>query len=1084
MLDGAFAEARREERKVVSVVFVDLVGSTSRAERLDPEDVRAVLAPYHSKVRRELERYGGTVEKFIGDAIVAVFGAPVAHEDDAERAVRAALAAQAAIAQLNESDPALELEARVGVNTGEALVALDARPEAGEAMASGDVMNTAARLQAAAPTGGVLVGEATQRITARAIEYEETGAVDARGKALPVRAWRALRPRSRLGVDVALSARSELVGRERELDILAGALARARETREPQLVTIVGVPGIGKSRLVTELSRLVDADPELITWRQGRSLPYGEGVAFWALGEMVKAQAGIFETDGADTAGTKLAAAVGDVVPPAERAWVERQLTPLLGLGGALEPHPDQRAEAFAAWRRFLEALAESGPTVLVFEDLHWADDGLLDFVDALADRVSGVPMLVVCSARNELIERRPGWGGGKRNAVTVSLTPLSDDQTARLIAALLERSVLPAEQQQLVLQRAGGNPLYAEEFARMLGAGELVAGEIPDSLHGVVAARLDALPAPEKELLQLAAVLGKVFWTDALAALSELDPWLLDERLHALERKEFVRRDHRTAVEGARQYAFVHVLVRDGAYGQMPRGVRAQTHERVAAWIDALPPDRAEERADMLSHHLQAAIEYGRAAGLDVSHLQPAACAALVSAGDRAWTLGDSPGALSLWERARQLEPSVDPDPHLLLRIGRALLQLRGEGLAELERAASMLRQTDPAAAAEAELSAGEVVWQRGDREGAIPKFERALMAVESLPASPRKAYVMGQLARFEALAGRSAAALALAEQAIDAAQAVGDAALLGDLLNTRAIARGALGDANCLDDLERSLELGLETGSHWVGRAYLNLASTLVDMGVDINRAIELLEEGLTVAERKELLIVQRWYRGNFVQSLTLAGRWEESRRLAEAELGEPTPHYMRTAVLGDRGLMRLAGGEEGALDDLRESLESARGVGDPQALWPALAALAFGLAETGDPGGADMLLTELETVTRQALGFAGPWVVIAALAAADIGREIELFGKSATLLRTPWSQAAAAVDHGDLTAAADILADVNATPLEADVRLRLARQLLAQGRRVEASHALGTALAFYRAVGATASVRAAEALLPAAG
>ena len=353
------------------------------------------------------------------------------------------------------------------------------------------------------------------------------------------------------------------------------ALGRARTRLEPQLVTVVGVPGIGKSRLVRELFRVVDEDAELIHWRQGRSLPYGEGSAFWGLAEIVKAQAAILETDTADAAVAKVAAVVRHLVTDkTESAWIERHLLSLTGVQQAKSSGQADLDESFAAWRRFLEALAETQPVVLVFEDLHWADDALLDFVDSLADRVTGVSLLVVGSARPELLERRPDWGGGKRNAATISLTPLSDEDTARLLAGLLRTPVLPAEQQAALLQRAEGNPLFAEEYARMLADGSDPAAA-PETLQGVVAARIDALPEEEKELLQLAAVLGKVFWTDALARLSGADSWQLEERLHALERKEFVRREHRSAVAGSKQYVFVHALVRDGAYGQMSRAAR-----------------------------------------------------------------------------------------------------------------------------------------------------------------------------------------------------------------------------------------------------------------------------------------------------------------------------------------------------------------------------------------------------------------------------------------------------------------------------------------------------------------------------
>ncbi|MGZ4398359.1 MAG: AAA family ATPase, partial [Gaiellaceae bacterium] len=490
------------------MLFADLVGFTSKAEQLDPEDVRATLSPYYARLRKEIERHGGTVEKFIGDAVMALFGAPVAHEDDPERAVRAALAIREAIRELNETNPALELQVRIAVTTGEALIALGARPSEGEGMASGDVVNTAARLQVAAPVDGVLVSETTHRATSTVIDYREAEPVTAKGKSDPIVVWEALAARSRFGLDLEQSARTALVGRDREVGFLTEALERCRRELEPQLITLAGVPGIGKSRLVSELFQLVDRDEELIWWRQGRSLPYGEGLSYWALGEIVKAHAGILESDPLDAAETKLAVMLDDVfADEAERRWVGELLRTLVGLSSAGESSGDRRNQAFTAWRRLLEALAEQRPLVLVFEDLHWADDGLLDFVDYLADWASGVPLLVVCTARPELLERRPGWGGGKRNASTVSISPLSEEETARLLGSLLEQTLLPAEIQSRVLARAGGNPLYAEEYVRMLqDRGFLVHGPkgwrldaegelpLPETVQGMVAARLDAL--------------------------------------------------------------------------------------------------------------------------------------------------------------------------------------------------------------------------------------------------------------------------------------------------------------------------------------------------------------------------------------------------------------------------------------------------------------------------------------------------------------------------------------------------------------------------------------------------------------
>ena len=1068
----------RQERKTLTVLFCDLVGFTSRAEAMDPEDVAALLAPYQARLKHELERYGGTVEKFIGDAVMALFGAPTAHEDDPERAVRAALA----IRDFAEEEG---IELRIGIATGEALVALDARPEQGETVATGDVVNTAARLEAAAPVNGVLVGESTHAATSRAIEYEPADAVEAKGKSQPVPAWLAKAPRARLGLDVEPVGKAPLVGRGQERDLLAASLARARSERQPQLVTLVGVPGIGKSRLVHELYRLVDEDPDLIAWRQGRSLPYGEGVAFWALGEIVKAQAGILESADAEEAEAKLVGAVRDLVPESDAGWIVDSLRPLVGLGGAVEQGLERRAMTFAAWRRFFEALAGRSPTVLVFEDLQWADEGLLDFVDELVDRVTGVPLLVVCSARPELLERRPGWGGGKRNALTISLAALSDDDTARLVAALIERSVLPADEQAALLERAGGNPLFAEEYARMLADRGRAPADVPQTLQGVVAARIDALPADEKDLLQDAAVLGKVFWSDALAALSELEPWELEDRLYALERKEFVRREQRSAVAGATQYSFVHVLVRDGAYGQMPRAARAHAHLRVADWIDSLPADRAEDRAEMLAHHLVQAVEYGQAAGSDVAAVLPRAARALNDAGDRAWSLSALAAALELYERAHALDPEVAEEPHRLLRLGGALALVRGQGERELARAVDALSETDPASAAEGELLRGEVVWQSGrDQDEAFAHFERAAETVVDLPVSWQKLFVVSQVARFSTLAGRARAGHELAESAIEMAEELGDDELLADSLNTRGVARTMLDDPRWLDDLERSLELALAAKSWRAGRAYINLGSTLIQDSGELVRAEALMRDGLEFAEGLGVGLAVRWSRSNLAEALFHLGRWEEALALADEEISNPEPHYMQSTSRRYRALIRMARGDlDGARSDVDEGLVQSRSIRDPQDLVPGLAWSVFCLARMGEPEAARGLLGEL-TSLRAELEYDemyGPAAVLLALGAVDLG-----FPDAAELgihPRGPWLRAAGAILRGELEEAADELAGMEAKAFEADVRLAAARALRAEGRDAEAGRQLAGALAFYRSVGATQYLREGEALLAAA-
>jgi predicted ATPase len=480
---------------------------------------------------------------------------------------------------------------------------------------------------------------------------------------------------------------------------LRDALARARRERTAQLVTLVGVPGIGKSRLVYELWATLEANPELVYWRQGRSLPYGDGVSFWALGEMMKAQAGILESDGAEAAEEKLHEAVAHVLAdPEEAGWIEGHLRPLVGLTGE-SPGSDHRGESFAAWRRFLEAMAEQHPVVLVFEDLHWADEGLLEFVDHLVDWAADVPLLVVCTARPELLERRAGWGGGKRNVATLSLAPLSDEHTSELVETLV------GELHPELVAHAGGNPLYAEEYARMLaqsGNGDILA--LPDSVQGIIAARLDTLPLEEKALVQDAAVLGKVFWVGELRHVAGLTGSTVDEHLHALERKEFIRRERRSSVAGEAAYVFRHSLVRDVAYGQIPRARRAEKHRLAAEWIESLAGDRREDLADVVAHHYSSALELARAAGQDTDELAERARFALREAGDRAAALSALEAAERFYGEALTLWPEDDPErPHLLLRYGR-VLHPHGRGEEVLALASEeLLDAGDREAAAEA---------------------------------------------------------------------------------------------------------------------------------------------------------------------------------------------------------------------------------------------------------------------------------------------------------------------------------------------------------------------------------------------
>jgi class 3 adenylate cyclase/tetratricopeptide (TPR) repeat protein len=1101
---AAPAVGRREERKRISVLFCDLVGFTGRAERLDVEDVRAVLAPYYARLRGDLERFGGTVEKFIGDAVMALFGAPTAHEDDPERAVRAALVIREAIAELNEADPALDLHVRIGVTTGQALVALDAQPREGEGMASGDVVNTAARLQTTAPVDGILVDETTYRATDRQITYQPVEPVQAKGKTAPIPVWLALSPRASLGVDVDQAPRTALVGRERELGVLQAALTRVREEQAPQLVTLLGMPGIGKSRLVFELLKLVEAEPELTTWRQGRCLPYGEGVALGALGEMVKAEAGILDTDPAEQATVKLGQAVTDLVAdPAETAWITGHLGSLVGLGGTVELGGDRRAEAFAAWRRFLEALAEQGPTVLVFEDLHWADDAMLDFLDHLVDWAADVPLLIICTARPELLARRPGWGGGKPNAATVSLTPLSADDTARLVAALLDQALLPAQTQAALLSRAGGNPLYAEEYVRMLadrgflpkaggtwrleGADEL---PVPESVQGIIAARLDALAPEDKALLQDAAVLGKVGWVGALAALGGTESSALESRLHALERRELLRRERRSAVAGERQYAFRHVLVRDVAYAQIPRATRAERHRRAAGWLQALAPDRAEDRAELLAHHWQAALQLAQAAGQDTSALAEPARLALRDAGDRALDLNAFAAAARWYAAALELWPAHDAErPRLLLRLGQARAYGQQTGADELTQASDgLLAAGDREAAAQAEALLGRLLRSQGQGEHGMEHDRRAAALLEEEGPSRAKAFVLANLAASLSMAGDLEEAIRVGRQALVMADDLGADDLRARARNYVGIALVLDGDRSGVAHLEHAVAIAEQANSPHSALAYNNLASTLVLLG-ELARGFELRVKAQEAAERFGLAHELRALRVERVLEHYWTGRWDAALHdaelfLADAETG--SQHLMEVVCWLVRGWIGLARGDRaGALEDTDTGLRLGRMAHERQFLYPALAAHARALISAGRTDEAQARAGELFTMLAEegAIATDPDWSRDLAVVFQALGRGAEL----AELLdrprtRTLWLQAAAAVAVGDYDRAGDLYAQIGSLPDEAYARLNAAKRLLAAGHRAQASEPLERAVAFYRQVNASGYLREVDALLAA--
>jgi class 3 adenylate cyclase/tetratricopeptide (TPR) repeat protein len=1046
-------EPSREERKVVSVLFADLVGFTSRAEQLDPEDVRAVLAPYWERLRSELEQRGGTVEKFIGDAVMALFGAPAAHDDDPLRAVGAALAIRD---WAREED---DLQVRIAVNTGEALVVLGARPAEGEGMAAGDVVNATARLQAAAPVNGVLVGETTYRATRDVVEYAEHEPVAAKGKSEPIPVWEAVQVRSRLGMDVE-RATLPLVGRTRELGVIVDAFERAKSEREPQLVTLVGVPGIGKSRLVGAFFSHLEGAPDLVWWRQGRALPYGDGVSFWAVAEMVKAQAGIEENDPPDVCAAKLRASVEQLVADeAEREWVTDYLLPLVGVD-----NPNAGGDSAPAWRTFFESLAERRPLVMVFEDMHWADDGLLDFIDHLVDWATGVPILVIATARPELLDRRQTWGGGKLNVSTIALTPLSDEEAAQIIHGVLDQAVLPAETQHALLERAGGNPLYAEQFARLYtergSADDL---PLPETVQGLIAARLDGLSAEEKRIVQDASVYGKVFWAGAIDA--------QDDALHSLDRKGILRRERRSAVGGETQYAFRHVLVRDVAYGQIPRTARGEKHVRAADWIESL--GRADDHAELVAHHLAAAAELG----IEVADR---ARITFRRAGDRARALGAWPAAERYYAQALASWPVEDEDyPRLVAAAAAAHARATGD-TEQLDAALDALEAAGLwEEGAQFAATAAMSVWYA--TEDPRPFLERGLKLLDGRPASPARAELLAESARIHWFRGeRDRAERELAE-AVELAPGHGSSELRASLLTTQGVVAMFAGD---LDGGRRLTDAAIDVapiGSSSRFRALANRAVfewTEGDLEAWEPLQAAAVEEAERAGDRPNL----RWLEWTTITHAVLFGRWDEALRRAEEQIALGA-HYQLDAILYLKAYILAARDQLGAARACRDEGVALTGkIPDAQSVIPGLFEAGWASLVIGEEDLArrfvDQVVPLALEIRHRAPGVDAKHTVLQ-IRTGHSHEWIELHRRHADTRRI---RAAKLLLEGRVVEAADAWGLVSPHD-EAIARLEAARQLAAAGRIREADVELERGLAFFRAVGATKMVRDAEGLLSAA-
>jgi len=1085
------ATPRQAERRLVTILLAEVDEAVTSWTELDPEDVERSMAVDVARVQAEIERFGGVTEQRVGSRTLAVFGLPRTHDDDPERAVRAALAIRAAAGATRA-----RARTRVALATGRVLVRPAARGTAGQRVL-GDPITTCTRLLEVAPPGAILVAETTVRASERTVAYGPAGMVALR-TGEPAAVWSPLDPDSAPGPGLQGRRAPPLVARAAELGALIDQLAAVVADGRPRLVTLLGEPGIGKSRLLAELATTVETGASPVTWRQGRSPPYG-AMAFLALAQAVRVEAAILESDTLEQAERKLRRAVRSVLDqdgPEATGWMTGQLLRLVGgasPAGAGRPLENgaSNEEMLDVWRRFLYALARRGPLVLAMEDAQWADQALLDFLESLVDpRLApsgGTPLLVIVTARPELAERRPRWGGGESAATAIRLEPLSDADTAVLLAALLDHHGLPPEVAPELLARAGGNPLFAEEYVRMVrdrgvdlgvpGGGTL---PVPETVHGIVAARLDALPDAERAVLQDAAVLGPVGWVAALAELGGRDTAEIVTRLRRLEARELLQLDLGGETAGHARYAFRHAVVRDVAYNQILRAERVDKHLAAAAWWRRAGAGRAGERADLLAHHYRSALGLSHATGEAIPGLEQLALDALRDAGDHAEALGLHTGAARSYAEALRLCPPADPRrPELLLRLGRARCHGEGAGQKALLAARDAFEsrgEREPAA--EAELLLGELAFLGGRGGERAAHLDRARALVADAATSPVKAAVARGWMAHLAMANRDAEARQAAVELLAMARELGRRELEADALGTIGLARVDAGDAGGLADLQDAIATFEREGMPGISW-HLNLAYALAALG-DLPRCFETWEAAERLAERFGLLRALRSIQLQRVAQHYWTGRWDEAVAVVDSlvagSAGEG--HYLESECRVWRGRIRLARGDlEGALSDSTAALELARRTADPMALNPACAFRACALLAAGREGAARAMTGEL----LAGLGSSLPGAELSA----DLGTAMATLGHPVTLLDrrglppSPWLAAARALIVGEPGRAAGLYARIGARPEEAGARLAAARLALGAGRPFDAGPNLDAAARFYREVGAHARLAEAEAL-----